>query len=49
MRCGRGFDAVTVVEIARVCGVSPTTSFKYFPTKESLVLDLSAMLWILVG
>ena len=38
----RGFDAVTVVEIARVCGVSPTTVFNHFPTKESLVLDLPA-------
>lgn len=36
----RGFDAVTVVEIADACGVSPTTVFNYFPTKESLILDL---------
>ncbi|WP_370384264.1 TetR/AcrR family transcriptional regulator [Catenulispora sp. GAS73] len=36
----RGFDAVTVAEIAEVCEVSPTTVFNYFPTKESLVLDL---------
>ena len=38
----RGFDTVTVVEIARACGVSPTTVFNHFPTKESLVLDLPA-------
>jgi AcrR family transcriptional regulator len=37
----RGFDAVTVAEIAEACQVSPTTVFNYFPTKESLVLDLS--------
>lgn len=36
----RGFDAVTVVEIAQACDVSPTTVFNHFPTKESLVLDL---------
>ena len=35
-----GFDAVTVAEIAEVCEVSPTTVFNYFPSKESLVLDI---------
>jgi AcrR family transcriptional regulator len=36
----RGFDAVRVSEIARACGVSEKTVFNYFPTKESLILDL---------
>jgi AcrR family transcriptional regulator len=36
----RGFDAVRVAEIADACGVSEKTVFNYFPTKESLVLDL---------
>jgi len=36
----RGFDAVPVSEIAEVCGVSEKTVFNYFPTKESLVVDL---------
>ena len=36
----RGFDAVRVIEIAEACGVSEKTVFNYFPTKESLVLDL---------
>ncbi|MFE2187915.1 TetR family transcriptional regulator [Streptomyces sp. NPDC059455] len=36
----RGFDAVRVSEIAEACGVSEKTVFNYFPTKESLVLDL---------
>ena len=40
MFLARGFDAVTVVEIAKVCNVSPTTVFNHFPTKESLVLHL---------
>jgi AcrR family transcriptional regulator len=35
----RGFDAVTVAEVARACDVSEKTVFNYFPTKESLVLD----------
>lgn len=36
----RGFDAVRVSEVAEACGVSEKTVFNYFPTKESLVLDL---------
>src|SRR5436305_14826772 len=35
----RGLDAVRVAEVAEACGVSETTVFNYFPTKESLVLD----------
>ena len=33
----RGFDAVTVDEVARVADVSKKTVFNYFPTKEDLV------------
>src|SRR5215210_6105824 len=33
----RGFDAVTVAEVARVADVSEKTVFNYFPTKEDLV------------
>ena len=32
----RGFDQVTVVEIARAAEVAPATVFNYFPTKEDL-------------
>jgi AcrR family transcriptional regulator len=35
----RGFDDVTVKEIADAADVSPTTVFTHFPTKESLVFD----------
>src|SRR5919109_2540878 len=32
----RGFDAVTVAEVARAAEVSEKTVFNYFPTKEDL-------------
>lgn len=35
----RGFDDVTVDEVARAAGVSHMTFFRHFPTKESVVLD----------
>ena len=35
----RGFEAVTVADIAREADVSPGTVFNYFPTKESLFYE----------
>jgi AcrR family transcriptional regulator len=35
----RGYDEVTVAEIARAAGVSSVTVFKHFPRKEDLFLD----------
>jgi AcrR family transcriptional regulator len=32
----RGFDAVTVADVARAAQVAPKTVFNYFPTKEDL-------------
>jgi AcrR family transcriptional regulator len=37
----RGFDEVTVAEVAREAGVSSVTVFKHFPRKEDLLLDRS--------
>ncbi|MGF1427317.1 TetR family transcriptional regulator [Kitasatospora sp. LaBMicrA B282] len=38
----RGFDRVTVAEVARAAGVSVNTAFNYFPTKEDLFYDRQA-------
>jgi AcrR family transcriptional regulator len=35
----RGYDAVTVSEVAEAAGVAKVTLFSYFPTKDCLVLD----------
>ena len=35
----RGFDEVTVSEVAERVGVSEKTVYNYFPTKEAMVLD----------
>ena len=35
----RGFDTVTVAEVAREAGVSSVTVFNHFPRKEDLFLD----------
>jgi AcrR family transcriptional regulator len=39
MFLARGFEAVTVTEVAAAAGVSEKTVYNYFPTKESLVFD----------
>src|SRR6201999_3056466 len=38
----RGYDAVTVAEVARAAGVSSVTVFNHFPRKEDLFLDRTA-------
>jgi AcrR family transcriptional regulator len=38
----RGYDAVTVAEIARMADVSEQTVYNFFPSKEQLVLDEDA-------
>jgi AcrR family transcriptional regulator len=39
MFLARGFEAVTVTEVAAAANVSEKTVYNYFPTKEALVLD----------
>jgi AcrR family transcriptional regulator len=40
----RGFDAVTTDEIARAAGISPRTFFRYYPSKDEIVLELGSRL-----
>jgi AcrR family transcriptional regulator len=35
----RGFERVTVAQVAEIVGVSEKTVYNYFPTKESLIFD----------
>lgn len=35
----QGFEATTVAQIAAAAGVTPMTFFRYFPSKESVILD----------
>jgi len=37
----RGFDAVTIAEVAEAADVSVNTVYNYFPAKEDLFLDRS--------
>jgi AcrR family transcriptional regulator len=42
----RGFDAVTVAQVAEAAGVSEKTVFNYFPAKEDLVFPDGEQRWV---
>lgn len=41
----QGIEAVSMNAIAQAAGVGPTTLFKYYQTKEKLVVSISGMIW----
>lgn len=49
MFAARGFEVVTVAEVARAANVSVNTVFNYFPTKEDLFFDRQAEVEDLLG
>ncbi len=41
----KGIESVSMNEVAVTAGVGPTTLFKYYKTKERLVISISGMFW----
>lgn len=41
----RGIESVSMNAVAAAAGVGPTTLFKYYQTKEKLVVAISGMVW----
>lgn len=41
----QGIESVSMNSVAAAAGVGPTTLFKYYQTKEKLVIAISGMIW----
>ena len=41
----RGIDLVSIDEIAKACGMTRVTIYRYFPSKLDLVIEIGSVMW----